>query len=137
LNTCIVGLGSNIQPRKHIREVRKILGGQFKILKESKFVSTKSVGVAKQADFLNGALLLVTDFTLSQLRSQLKRIEQDLGRRGDSPSYGPRTIDLDILVWNDRVVDKDFYERDFIKDAVLALSPDIDYSPKKRFEDEI
>ena len=56
MNTCIIGLGSNIDPQKHIHEARKILGSRFKILKESKFVSTKPVGVVHQSDFLNGAL---------------------------------------------------------------------------------
>ena len=125
MNTAIVGLGSNIQPQKNIQKAKKILDERFKILRESKFVSTKPVGLADQADFVNGVLLITTGLKLDQLRSQLKGIEQDLGRPPGSFKYGPRTIDLDILVWNGKVVDEDFYKRDFIRKSVLELSVDV------------
>jgi 2-amino-4-hydroxy-6-hydroxymethyldihydropteridine diphosphokinase len=86
------------------------------------------MGLEDQTDFMNGALLMVTELDLKKLRFQLKRIEHDLGRPSGSLKYGPRTIDLDILVWNGTVVEDDFYERDFIRKSVLELSPDVKYS---------
>ncbi|MCR4336616.1 MAG: 2-amino-4-hydroxy-6-hydroxymethyldihydropteridine diphosphokinase, partial [Candidatus Omnitrophica bacterium] len=58
------------------------------------------------------------------LKRELKKIEYDLGRpQRKEKSLGPRTIDLDILVWNDRVVSSDVYSRDFVKKAVEELNP--------------
>ena len=128
MNTAILGLGSNIEPQKNIHLAKKILSEKFKVLNESKFVSTKPVGIVDQPDFINGALLVQTQADYDELRSCLKDIECQLGRSHDSvKSYGPRTMDIDILVWNDTVIDRDFYEREFVKNFVLELSPAVKY----------
>ena len=54
-------------------------------------------------------------------------MEKDLGRVASAERFGPRTIDLDIVVWNGKVVDKDFYSRDYLKESVLELLPDLQY----------
>lgn len=128
MNTAILGLGSNIEPQKNIHLAKKILSEKFKVLNESKFVSTKPVGIVDQPDFINGALLVQTQADYDELRSCLKDIEYQLGRPHDSvKSYGPRTMDIDILVWNDTVIDRDFYEREFVRNFVLGLSPAVKY----------
>ena len=127
INTAVIGLGSNINPEANIQEAKNLLSKQFKILTESRFLKTKPVGFKNQPDFVNGALLIETDLDEKQLKGSLKRIETALGRKKHQNRYGPRTIDLDILVWNKKIISQDFYFRSFIKKLVLDLVPDLDY----------
>ncbi len=123
INTAVVGLGSNIRPRLNIRKAVAALSENYEVVKKSRFVRTKPVGYTKQADFLNGAVLLKTKHGYRSFRKELKRMEKDLGRTKEKHKFGPRSIDLDIIVWNDAIVDKDFYRRPFIKRSVLSLKP--------------
>ncbi len=127
MNTAIIGLGSNIEPQKNIKHARNFLAQEFKVLDESHFVTTKPIGTTTQPDFLNGAVLIETNLMQDIMRNRLKEIEKILGRTSSPDRYGPRVIDLDILVWNDEVINPDFYERDFVKDEVLELLPELKY----------
>ena len=125
MNRAVIALGSNIEPKIHIAEARKLLAHHYRVLGESSFAITKPVGARLQADFINGAVLLETDLSMEQLKDALKQIEEGLGRDRDSGPNAPRTIDLDIVVWNGRIIDQDFYRRDYLKRSVLALIPDL------------
>ena len=128
VNTAILGLGSNVDPQKNIQLARKCLCEEFNILNESKFVSTLPIGVIDQPDFINGAVLVQTELGYEEFCAQLKTIERQMGRPIDSgKNYGPRIIDIDVLVWNGKVMNQDFYERDFVKNFVLELSPALKY----------
>lgn len=127
MNQVIIGVGSNIDPQKNIAKVREMLARDFSVISESAFMRTKPIGHQRQADFVNGAVLLRTDMGLESLRGRLKKIEDALGRRRTAEKFGPRTVDLDIVVWNGKVVDTDFYERDYLKKAVLELMPGLKY----------
>ena len=126
MNTVVVALGSNIAPKENIPKAKEILANQYKLLAESGFITTKPFGDVQQPDFLNGAVLLQTSLSLDQLKSGLKKIEGSLGR-GPLNRKGPRTIDLDIVIWNDKIIDPDFYERDYLKQAALELMPNLKY----------
>ncbi len=120
----MVGLGSNIEPECNIPRAREILSKEFHVLAESRFIKTHPVGPFQdQPDFLNGAVLLETEFELDALNDALKIIESQLGRKHGEKKYGPRTMDLDIVVWNDKVIDQDVYERDYLKKAIKGLIP--------------
>jgi len=127
MNKVIIGLGSNINPEKNIAQSRAILAERFKVLGSSQFIQTKPVGYTEQDDFINGSLYIETDLSLEELTAILKNIEKEMGRKKIPIKYGPRSIDLDIAVWNGQIIDQDFYERDFIKNAVLELVPDLQY----------
>jgi 2-amino-4-hydroxy-6-hydroxymethyldihydropteridine diphosphokinase len=49
-------------------------------------------------------------------------MEDILGRNRSRPKFGPREIDLDILVWNDEIVDEDYYHRDFLQQLVSEIT---------------
>lgn len=127
MNRAIIALGSNIEPKKNIQKAKQFLGQKFKILSESGFVTTKAVGFKNQADFLNGALLIETDLEPEDLKSQLQDIEVALGRIRTGEKFAPRTIDLDIVVWNNQIMDVDFYTRDYLKQSVLEVLPQLTY----------
>jgi 2-amino-4-hydroxy-6-hydroxymethyldihydropteridine diphosphokinase len=87
----------------------------------SSFLDTKPGGITEQPDFLHGAVKLHPRFPLEELNRLLKNIEDELGRDRTTPKFGPRTMDLDIVVWNDKIIDPDYYTRDFLKSAVDQL----------------
>ena len=60
-------------------------------------------------------------------KKNLKDIEYTLGRKKNDHAFGPRTIDLDILVWNGQITNKDFFERKFVQEAVLEIFPDLKF----------
>lgn len=127
MNQAIIAVGSNIDPQKNIALAREILARDFEVVAETAFVSTKPIGYTQQPDFLNGAILVRTELNLEPLRQRLRKIEDTLGRRRGVLTFGPRTVDLDIVVWNGKLLDPDFYERDYLKKAVLELMPDLKY----------
>ncbi|MGV8092459.1 MAG: 2-amino-4-hydroxy-6-hydroxymethyldihydropteridine diphosphokinase [Mangrovibacterium sp.] len=60
-----------------------------------------------QADFMNGAVKIGTNMEIEKFRLYLKELEDRLGRDRSQPKYGPRSIDLDILIWNGEIVDEE------------------------------
>lgn len=127
MNRVIIGLGSNIDPNQNIREAKETLAQKFRLLAESCFTSTKPIGKIHQPDFINGTVLIETELSIGQLKKMLKTIESDLGRKETGNRDGPRTIDLDIVVWNKSIMDQSFYERNYLKQSVLELAPDLKY----------
>ena len=122
----VIGLGSNIDPEANLEQAVQELKSRFKVSKRSKWTRTKPIGIQDQPDFYNGALLMETELEQQSLKKELKRIEDILGRDRSLPKFGPRTIDLDILIWNKKVVDEDYYERDFLRKGVEEIIPDLD-----------
>ena len=122
----VIGLGSNIDPEANLEQAVQELKSRFKVSKRSQWTRTKPIGIQDQPDFYNGALLMETELEQQSLKKELKRIEDILGRDRSLPKFGPRTIDLDILIWNKKVVDEDYYERDFLRKGVEELIPDLE-----------
>ncbi len=120
-NSGIIILGSNINPRKNISYAFEILQERFRVLKKTGILKTKPIGISDQPYFLNAALMLRTDLTHDQLVIELKKIEDELGRDRNREKFGPREIDLDVIIWNQQVVDDDYYERDFLRKLVADL----------------
>ncbi|MCY4262791.1 MAG: 2-amino-4-hydroxy-6-hydroxymethyldihydropteridine diphosphokinase [Candidatus Dadabacteria bacterium] len=126
MNTVIVGIGSNIDAERNVSAARQILRERLLVLGESRFVKTKPIGTRKQQDFLNGSLLVKTRLGHKQLKTLLKGVEIVLGRSAGGDRYGPRKMDLDILVWNGEIVDSDVYEREFLRRSVIELCPELE-----------
>ena len=121
----VIGLGSNIDPEANLEQAVLELKSRFKVSKRSQWTRTKPIGIQDQPDFYNGALLMETELEQQSLKKELKQIEDILGRDRSLPKFGPRTIDLDILIWNKKVVDEDYYERDFLRKGVEEIIPDL------------
>ena len=100
-----IGVGSNLGEREQtirlaIERLRK--HPRIALLAVSSLRETDPVGpVADQPRFLNGAVAVETDLPPGQLLEQLLEIERRLGRTRDAPPFGPRTIDLDLLLYAD------------------------------------
>ena len=122
MNTAIVSIGSNINAGENISKMLDILGNLVEIVRVSSMIRTKAIGIEDQPDFTNGAVKIRTSEGREALNRLLKQIEDDLGRDRSAPRFGPRTMDLDIVVWNGEIVDEDFYSRDFLKKSVQEIS---------------
>lgn len=121
-NTAIVGIGSNINAEENISKMLEVLTKEVEMLKVSSLLKTKPIGIENQPEFTNGAVKIQTGLNREQLNRLLKNIEDKLGRDRSAPKFGPRTIDLDIVVWNGEIVDEDYYTRDFLQKSVQEIS---------------
>ncbi len=121
MNRCIIGIGSNIDAKENISKSLILLQERANILAVSTMVETIPIGITNQAMFTNGAVLIETDLSKETLRILLKQIEDQCGRDRTAPKFGPRTIDLDIVIWNNEVVDEDYHARDFLKNSCREL----------------
>ena len=130
MNLAVLGVGSNIDARRHIAKARELLTLEQTFLKESSFVATTPIGASPQPDYLNGAFLVSTKLDRDSFERYVKHLETRLGRVRTGDAYGPRTIDLDIVVWNGRIVNDDFHERDFVRNAVKELLPGLENAGK-------
>lgn len=125
MNICYLGVGTNLGDRhKNIKTAIKEINAlsNTKVIKTSKLIETKPQGgPLNQNDFLNGALKINTKLSPAVLLKQLKRIERSLGRK-KTVRNGPRVIDLDILLYGDKIIDTKrlivphprMFERDFV-----------------------
>ena len=121
MNQVIIGIGSNIDADKNIAQMLDILQTKVEVIKVSPMIRTKPIGIKDQPDYTNGAVKIETEKDRTSLNQTLKRIEDKLGRDRSGPKFGPRTMDLDIVVWNGEIVDRDYFTRDFIRNSVRAV----------------
>ena len=128
MNSAVVSIGSNINPEENISKALTAIAKAHTVLKVSSLVHTKPIGFTDQPDFTNGSMLVTTVLQKDQFNRYLKDLELQLERIKDANKYGPRTIDLDIIVWNGKIIDNDFYERDFLRNSILEILPQIKFS---------
>lgn len=121
MNSVVIGIGSNIDAEINIQKMLEILKQKVRILKVSEMVKTKPIGIENQPDYTNGAVKIETEFNRQDLTVLLKSIEDEMGRDRTAPKFGPRNIDLDIATWNGKIVDNDYYTRDFLQKSVDEL----------------
>jgi 2-amino-4-hydroxy-6-hydroxymethyldihydropteridine diphosphokinase len=132
-----VGLGANLGDREGtIRRALAHLGEEpgIRVLAVSSFRETDPVGYVDQPRFLNGAAALETELPARGLLDRLLAVERELGRvRGEGPRYGPRPIDLDLLLYGDETIDEPgltvphprLAERRFVVEPLHELDPDL------------
>ncbi|MDR3349890.1 MAG: 2-amino-4-hydroxy-6-hydroxymethyldihydropteridine diphosphokinase [Acidaminococcales bacterium] len=96
-----IGCGSNLGEREgQIRDALKRMGAWgIKVEKVSSFVESAPYGPIVQPDFVNAACLALTDLSPRELLAALKSIEREMGRL-PAARWGPRNIDLDILLYD-------------------------------------
>lgn len=121
MNDCIIGIGSNIDADRNIPEMLILLAAKVEIIQVSQLIRTKPIGITEQADYTNGAVRIQTEMSLETLSSYLKMLENQMGRDRSPEKFGPRNIDLDIMIWNNNIVDPDYYTRDFLRNSAAEL----------------
>ena len=117
----IIALGSNIEADKNIHSVLEILAKEMTLISISQLKTTAPVGYKYQDNFLNGAAYIESSLDYELFKNYLKELEKRLKRVKGPIKSGPRTIDLDIIVHNNILKDKDFYTAQYIRDPVAEL----------------
>ena len=117
----IISVGSNIEPQKNCDAAKAILQAETCFRASTNYIITKPWGYQDQADFLNGAFWVETALDFERFNAYLKTVEKRLDRIKHGNKNGPRTIDLDIVIWNNEIIVDDFYDKDFILLPVTEL----------------
>lgn len=103
----LLSLGSNIEPAKNLPAAVRRIAERFVLRAVSAAWETLPVGPPGQPAFLNAAAVILTSDAPGQVRSSLRGIERDLGRRRPAGPYEPRPIDLDLTLYAGLVVSAD------------------------------
>ena len=119
---CIIGIGSNIEPEQNIAAALFFLRQEHELLSVSALIKTTPIGISEQPDFLNGAAKILTGIEITEFQRYLKNVEDRLKRDRTAPKFGPRTIDLDIVKWDGKIIDPDYYSRDFLKTLIDEIA---------------
>ncbi len=133
-NRAYLGLGSNIQPHENLPAAVRQLGAYGQVAAVSSVWETAPVGYTDQPNFLNAAVLLLTELSAREIRGQaVVQIESQLRRVRDPDNVnGPRTIDIDLLLFNADVMrhgaretpDPEILSRSFLAIPLAEIDPD-------------
>jgi 2-amino-4-hydroxy-6-hydroxymethyldihydropteridine diphosphokinase len=129
-----VGLGANLGDRSAmLRAALEQLADEpgVSLVAVSRVRETEPVGLAEQPRFLNAAAAIDTELPAGELLDRLLGIERRLGRTREGPRFGPRTIDLDLLLYGDAQLDQPglevphprLHERLFVLEPLFELDP--------------
>lgn len=132
-HTAYIALGSNIGDRKNYLDgaVKSLDGLRgCSVTKVSRFLETAPYGVTDQDDFLNACLELRTLLPPGELLEELHRIEKEAGRERII-RWGPRTLDLDIILYDDLILEEDrlciphveMHKRKFVLEPLCEIAP--------------
>ena len=103
-----VGVGSNIEPESNIASALQLLKQRVTVVASSTFYRTRAIGGGDQADFINGVWRIETTLAAAAVKRELLRpVEDGIGRRKTVEKHGCRTIDLDLLLYGDMVIDSE------------------------------
>lgn len=122
-NEVVISLGSNIDPEENVLSALEDLKTIGHIQEKTAFIKTEPQRFKEQPAFLNGAVLILTRLYYEDLKREMKTIESRLRRIRTGNKNGPRKIDLDVVVYNETIVDDEVYEYPFLKDFVDELKP--------------
>ena len=131
-----VGLGSNLGDREAtLNHAIELLGEceGIELAAVSSFRDTDPVGYLDQPRFLNGAVAIETALAPAELLATLLEVERGLGRTREGPRYGPRTVDLDLLLIDGVMIDElgltvphpRLHEREFALAPLAELDPEL------------
>jgi 2-amino-4-hydroxy-6-hydroxymethyldihydropteridine diphosphokinase len=136
-----VGLGANLGEREEMLRLaleRLAAEPSIELIAASTLRETEPEDFLDQPRFLNGAAVLETDLSPRQLLARLQLIECELGRRRAGPRFGPRVIDLDLLLYDALVMNTPELEiphprlhlRRFALEPLAELEPDLEVPGK-------
>lgn len=137
--TAYIALGANLQshagpPARTFDAALGRLAELGQVLAKSSYYTTEPVGYADQPPFLNAAVALETTLAPETLLDRLLAIERSFGRdRSHGIPNGPRTLDLDLILYDDTILDTPtlqlphprMHQRAFVLDPLAEIAPDL------------
>jgi len=135
-----LSLGSNVGDREaQLRAAQARLSGVGRVVVASSFYETEPVEFTEQPWFLNFVLALETSNTPQQLMTAILRIEEEMGRRR-TQKKGPRSIDIDILLFDDIIMDSTnltiphpaLQQRRFVLEPMAEIAPEVVHPSLKK-----
>jgi len=137
LNKVFLLLGSNINPRiKYLENAEKLIDENIgNIIKLSNIYESKALGFESDVNFINRVLEVSTNLSANHVLGKIFEIESKLGRKRAAFGYSSRTIDIDILYYNDLILDDDkltiphprLHERRFTLIPLVEMAPDFNH----------
>jgi 2-amino-4-hydroxy-6-hydroxymethyldihydropteridine diphosphokinase len=119
-----LSLGSNIAPESNLVEAVKLLGKSGTVQKISKAWESRSVGMVGP-NYLNACVSFVSPVMPVALKEQIIRpIEAQLGRKRSENKFAPRTIDIDIILFDDKPYNDKFWRVAFVIVPLAEIYPD-------------
>jgi 2-amino-4-hydroxy-6-hydroxymethyldihydropteridine diphosphokinase len=126
LHQAYLSLGSNIQPESNLVRAIELLQNFGRLEQISNAWESKSVG-AEGPNYLNACVLLVTTLEQRELKEQaLLPLEISLGRRRSADKFAPRTMDIDIVVFDGISCDDKYWEQAFVVIPLAELYPEFE-----------
>jgi len=128
-----VGVGSNIEPETNVIRSLELLRERVRVTAVSQIFTTAPIDRPMQEPYANGVFRIETDLEPRELKSLFRSIEDSLGRTRTADRYAPRTIDLDLVLYGERVIrepglvipNPDLLTRPFLTAALLEIAPDL------------
>ena len=119
-----LSLGSNIQPALNLTKAIQLLSEQGDILKVSNAWESEAVG-SDGPNFLNACMLFLSPLLQDDLREQvIHPLEAKLGRRRSTNKYAPRTIDIDIVIFDNSSCNDKFWKQAFVVVPLAEIYPE-------------
>lgn len=129
-----VSLGSNIEPDKNMLHAIRLLAARLRVPAVSTVYLTEPIGPPEQPPYFNCVTKLETDLPPLELKHKvLRTIEKELGRTRSSDKFAPRTIDLDLILYDETILsgndlvlpDPDILKRPFLIAGLYELDPEL------------
>ena len=124
LHKAYLNIGSNIEPERHLREAIRLLRERGQVKAISNVWQSHAYG-SNGPDFLNACILFLTSLDDRDLKEQIIHpIEAELGRVRGPDKYAPRTIDIDIILFDEEPFGWEFWSNAFVVVPLADLLPD-------------
>jgi len=131
-----VGLGSNLHgPARQLETTFELLGDirATRLIKRSSLYRSAPFGGVDQPDFINAVASLLTQLSAQDLLRELQRVEDERGRERGGVRWGPRVLDLDLLVYSNQKIDEPglcvphpgIAERNFVLLPLGEIAPEL------------
>lgn len=120
-----LGLGSNIQPDLYLPKAIRYLQHMLEVVQVSSIWQTPAVGM-EGPDFLNVVIEVRTELNPEEIKKQVtQKIENELGRVRTEDKFAPRTIDIDLLIYDNQVLDEEIWDHAHLAVPLAELIPDL------------
>lgn len=122
MNKAIISIGSNEDKEANLTRCQVLLASCFSDIRYSSTTVTSPYGSHYKDDFLNQLALVYTQQEEVSVHNMLKQIEKEMGRSVSDKEKGIVIIDIDLVVWNEKVLKPTDMERSYVRDLLSDLS---------------